>query len=101
MAKKKKAMSPAEEGLRKLLEGDFQGFWNLPAETKRHLVNWAGSSIPAEEGKEDQEPSAEASMVQLRFVVNLFVSGEANRSAHYPLMKALRKAINKEIKSLP
>ena len=97
----KKQASQAGNVLKAMLKGNFQDFWNLPAPIKSRLVIWAGTSMPAEKGEEDQEPSAKKAREHLQFLVNLLVSEESINTPEFKKpLAGLKEAINKEIKRL-
>ena len=97
MVKVKRKVSKAEEGLREMLQGNIEGFLAIPAGAKLRLLHWAGTVNLHGDEKEEDDPSEEEEMRRLCFVVNLFISAEANRGKFYPVMKGLRRAIRKEL----
>ena len=106
MAKKKKVVSrpvvsPAERGLRMLLDADIEGIELISEDARRRLFGVAGGIHPNAADDED-DPSLSVRQERLAGLVDMLRSPSALTSTHFGgVLASLRRAINREIKRLP
>jgi len=92
MAKAKKAVSPAEEGLTMILKGDKEGVKKLPRKIERILLDVAGAVHP------DRVEGSNRSEATKRRCLEELIRESCRRGAHreeywYQPLKAMRRAV--------
>lgn len=101
MGKMKKAICPAEAGLKAMLEGNMEGFDALPKDIKDRLTTLADDVYPSGDGQLELESSPDVKLARLSSLVDILNLSVAAVPAMYRgAFKALRKGIEKEIVGL-
>jgi hypothetical protein len=99
MGKAKKAICPAEAGLRAMLKGDFSKFSDIPEDAKHRLLALSGDLCP--QGDKQTEPDSPEQLNQLSSLVDMLGTNAACTMKLYrDSLNALRKGIKREIDRL-